>query len=129
MNRKQQIVVGKRVWIERCLSYELPEGLQDGTRALVTAIDETAHKVTVQTENGQEWELDPIHIDTGWQFQISGKVFAENTPKARAYIKSLIVQLRTEAPHPCFLELRDEKIAELLAILERNGCRPLALAA
>lgn len=93
------------------------------------AIDAPARKVTVQTENGQDWELDPIHLDTGWQFQISGKLFAENTPKARAYIKSLIAQLHTETPHPRFPELRDEKIAGLLAILERNGCRPLALAA
>jgi len=129
MHRKQQVKVGKRVWIQQCLSYELSEELQNGMRALVIAIDEPSHNVTIETEDGQEWQLDPIHLDTGWHFQISGKLFAENTPRARAYIKSLIAQLRTEPPHPRFPELRDEKIAGLLVILQRNGCKPLALAA
>lgn len=129
MHRKQLVAVGKWVWIERCLSYELPEGLQDGLRVVITAIDPAAHKVTVQAEDSQEWEIDPIHLDTGWQFLIGGKLFGENSPIARAYLKALISQLREEPPHPRFPELRDEKIAQWQAILNRNGCRPLALAA
>lgn len=132
MIRKQRIVIGRKVWVEQFRSAEpptseLPDGLPNGARVKVVAYDSAAKRVTVEA-GGRTWTLDPIHIDTGWTFQLEGRAFAENTLQAKAYVKSLIADLRTQSDHPRFPELRQDRIDALLAILARNTRRKLVAA-
>lgn len=128
MIRKQQILGGQKVWVEQFRDLDLPEGLRNGARATVTAYDSAAKSVTIADGDGRTWTLDPIHLDTGWTFLVEGRAFAENTQKAKAYLKSLIADLRAQPDHPKFPELRQERIDALLSILARNSRRKTALA-
>lgn len=133
MIRKQRIVIGRKVWVEQFHSpelptTELPEGLSNGARVKVIAYDSAAKLVTVEAGE-HTWTLDPIHIDTGWSFQLEGRAFAENTLQAKAYVKSLIADLRAQPDHPRFPELRQHRIDALLAILARNSRRKLTVTA
>lgn len=126
MVRKQNIIVGRSVWVDHCTNYDLPEGLPHGAKVVVSAYDSAAHSVTVSAE-GRSWEVDPIHLDTGWTFLLGGKYFDEHTQRAKAHIRRLIGELRRN-PHPRFPDLTQDRIAEWLAVLDRNES-PLAMAA
>lgn len=66
----------------------------------VVAYDCKIKSVTMRSEEG-EWDVDPIHLDTEWTFNLDGKYFAENTRKAKAYLKSLIIQNQIGSPKDC----------------------------
>lgn len=121
MLQKQRIVVGRKVWIDQCHSLALPEGLTDGLKVKVLAYDPDAKTVTVEGTRNRQWTLDPVHIDTGWTFQLAGQSFAENTLQAKAYLKSLIAELKAQPDHPRFPDLRQDRITQLTAILKRNS--------
>lgn len=80
MIRKQQILVGQKVWVEQFRDLDLPQGLRNGVRATVTAYDSTAKSVTIAGADGCSWTLDPIHLDTGWTFLVEAGVL-QRTPK------------------------------------------------
>ena len=123
--QKQKIRVGRKVWVERCLSVDFPDGLESGQKVKVMGYDPDRHTVSVEA-NGRQWTLDTLHVDTGWQFRLDGESFLENTLQGKAYLKSLIAEIQAGPEHPSCPELKQEKINRLLAVLNRNSVRQFA---
>lgn len=124
MNRKQPIKVGNLVWVEQCKAHDLevglPEGLNDGLQVRVLAY-EPGKSVKVQTEDARVFDVDPIHVDTGWIFQLGGKTFGEHTARAKAHVKKMIAEvMRTEFRYP---DISEDLLARWRGVLARNGRR------
>lgn len=125
MKRKQPVILGRKAWISRTNACAWPEGCPDGSEVTILGNNLETNHITVADQSGTEWELDAVHLDTGWLYKIGARYYHESSPQAAEYLCELVERCQ------CLPKSKEQPLAEdYLRILQRNGHElPRALAA
>lgn len=121
MKRKQPMILGRQAWIERCKSYDLPEGCPEGAEVSIIGNNLDSMLTTVRDKDGMEWELDSAHIDTGWLYKIGARFYHESTPQAAEYLHETISRYQSLPDSVALSDSNQKIINDCLKVLRRNG--------
>lgn len=111
--------IGQRCWLRDVTAYPLPRGLLDRSLATVIAVD--GHRVIVRDEQGHEFDLPRINIDSGYILFLDGASVRESHPKFAAYFRHALSEI-AQKTNPMIN--KEELVSHWRWLLERNGFDP-----